>query len=558
MIDRSKLKKWFSVEELKRLNILLETITYADMITTRSDCRALLDGCHYDSAKGERFEKFCEQFIVQVTGRFKGKPLVLFAWQKTVFRRLFGWIRPDGTRRYKYLYLTVPKKNGKSAICAAISLFCLIADGESNAQCFLAANDRAQAGIVFNAAANYVKASPKLRKHLSIVPSTKRITFAKTYSFIQALSRETCTSDGIDASLVVYDELHLAPNREMFETLRYAGAARSQPLFIVITTAGSELDSVCGKEYQHHKKVLSGEVEDISMLPAIFEADLESDPSDPEVWRAANPSLGLTIQEDDVRDAYNQSVETGMLGNFKRRRLNIWAKDTSYWMPRDKWECLAADEFPSFEDLQDYPCWLGLDLAETMDINCLVAVWKASDSLYYTRQWFWCPEETIPVRSRETSIPYAQWAEEEWLLTSEGAVTDQDDILEFILDLSEKVMLQEIAYDPWQALASMTRLEIAGINTIKVPQTMAHLSESTKAVGRLIRNKELVHDGNPVMSWMVGNVVPIFDHNKNIRPSKKKSKEKIDGVAALVTAFARVIVADEEAELYEGTGIAVF
>ncbi len=553
------LTQWFTDSEIVEIEAKLKECPYPELITTRSDVVAYcFEGCYYDEVKAVRFEQFCERFITQVAGRFKQLPLKLFPWQKAIFRKLFGWLRPDGTRRFRYLYFSVSKKNGKSAICSALALYMLMADGESNAQIYCCAQDRTQAGIVFNTAANYVKASKNLSKYLKVIPSTKRITYERQYSFLRAISKDTSVADGIDAHMICFDEFHLSQNTSMYETLRYSGAARSQPLFVIITTAGDSLDTPCGKEYQYCKKVVSGEVVDTQCLSAIYEADLDDDPSDPDVWRKANPSLDLIIDEKDLSDAYNAAIETGQLSNFKRRRMNVWCKDSSFWISRDLWDKCRLKPFPSLEDLANYSCFFGLDIADTSDITALMMIWKSENGLLYVKPWFHVPEDTVHKRSIESNIPYTQWVDEGWLHTTEGAVTDFEMLEERIHDLSLQVNFSGLYYDPWSALALVNKLDAFGIECIKVPQTIGSLSEPMKFLERSIKNNSIVHDGNPVMTWMMSNVIVKHDYNRNCRPDRKASKDKIDGPAALITGLVGVLHGvEEDFEPYNGCGIAV-
>lgn len=524
-------------------------------IRTAADKKAVLEGCTFQIEKAERVREFCRKFIRHSTGQWAGKPFELLDWQwEQIVAPLFGWMKPDGFRRFDKAFVTVAKKNGKSALASALILYMLVADGEQGAQVYCAANDSKQANIVYRESVNMVEASPMLKQRLGIYRSTGRITYEQKNSFFSRMSADAYSKEGINPHAIIYDELHAAQNRVMWDTLKYAMVARQQPILMVITTAGKDTNGICYDQYKYAKQILKGEVLDTSFLAVIYESDPEDDIDDPETWRKANPSLGVTITENKFRSQVEEAkTSSRKMTTLFRYRLNRWVATEENWIEPAKWNACRG-EFPA--DLSTLPMWLGLDLADTDDINALVAVWKDED-LFYVRPFLWCPEDTVHDRSMQGVHPYHEWVRDGHLMTTPGAVTDYDIIKQCLLDLAEENSLQEVGYDPWQAQKLANELGIEGLPVTKVPQTLKHLSEPTKELEKLILTKKLVHDGNPCFAWMLGNVVLYQDSNENVRPDKKRSSEKIDGVAALVTALARATLSEVESEPYNGIGMVI-
>lgn len=524
-------------------------------IRTSADRKAVLEGCTFNIEAAERIREFCKKFIRHSTGKWAGKPFELLDWQwEQIVAPLFGWLKLDGKRRFDQAFVTVAKKNGKSTLASAIILYLLVADGELGAQVYCAANDSKQANIVYRECVNMVEASPLLKERLGIYRSTGRITYERKGSFFSRMSADAYSKEGINPHAVIYDELHVATNRIMWDTLRYSMVAREQPILTVITTAGVDTQGICYEQYIYAKKILSGEILDTSFLAVVYESEPDDDIDDPETWRKANPSLGVTIDEAKFKSQLEEAkTSPRKMTSFLRYRLNRWVETADRWIDPTKWQTCEG-KLPA--DLSLLPMWLGLDLADNSDINALVAVWKDEKQLF-VKPYFWCPEDTVRERMLEGVHPYHEWVRDGHMLTTDGAVTDYDEIKNLLVDLAENNALQQVAYDPWQALKIVNELSAEGIPCIKVPQTISHLSEPSKELERLVLGKEITHDGNPVMSWMIANVSITQDANENIRPNKKKSGEKIDGVAALVTALARVIVAENSSELFDGVGMVI-
>ncbi len=335
----------------------------------KADEVAVANGCYFDEAAADRVVQFFRRFLRHSKGQFAGKRFEPLPWQRdSILRPLFGWKRADGTRRFRRAYVEVPKKNGKSTLCAGLALYLAIGDGEPGAEVYSAAADRDQASIVFGEAVHMVEASPALLARLEVVRSSKRIVHSRSRSLYKALSADVATKEGLNIHGLIFDELHAQPNRKLWDTLKYGGAARRQPLFISITTAGFDRTSICWEQHCYAKSVLEGTVEDDSFFAFIAGADEKDDWKSPETWRKANPSYGDVLSvssfEDDFKDALGSPVKEAA---FKRYRLNIWTDQAVQWLPMDRWD--RCDAFPDPAELGGAECYGGLDLSTTTDVS---------------------------------------------------------------------------------------------------------------------------------------------------------------------------------------------
>jgi phage terminase large subunit-like protein len=388
-------------------------------IRCEADERAVAQGCRFDLASAERVRTFFRRFLRHSKGEWAGKPFELLDWQwEMVVGPLFGWLREDGSRRFRRSYIEVPKKNGKSSLFSGLGLYLLSADREPGAEVYSAAVDRDQASIVFLEAANMVDASPELSSRLQVVRSTKRIVFHRSRSFYRALSADVPAKEGINAHAVLIDELHAQKNRQMWDTLRYAGAARRQPLHLCVTTAGYDRHSICWEQHDYALKVLDGTIDDASFLGYIAAASDEADWTDPEVWRGANPSFGVTVSAEQFAEDCREARESAAKENsFRRYRLNQWTEQAVRWLSLEKWD--ACD---GTADLEGKTCFAGLDLSSTTDISALVLVFALEQGRYAALSFFWVPEEGARRRQDRDRVPYLPWIKQGYIEATPGEV----------------------------------------------------------------------------------------------------------------------------------------
>jgi phage terminase large subunit-like protein len=516
---------------------------------------------YYDKDAADYAVNFIE-CLSHTKGKWSGKPFELIDWQEQIIRDIFGTLKPNGYRQFNTAYIEIPKKMGKSELAAAVALLLCCGDGEERAEVYGCAADRQQASIVFEVAADMVRMSPALSKRVKILSATKRIVFQPTNSFYQVLSAEAYSKHGFNIHGVVFDELHTQPNRKLFDVMtKGSGDARTQPLYFLITTAGSDTKSICYETHQKAKDLLEGRKVDPTFYPVIYGADESDDWTDPKVWKKANPSLGITVGIDKVKAACESAKQNPAEENtFRQLRLNQWVKQAVRWMPMDKWDkcAFAVNE----EDLFGRVCYGGLDLSSSIDITAFVLVFPPEDEedKYIVLPYFWLPEETLNLRVNRDHVPYDVWEKQEHLKTTEGNVVHYGFIEKFIESLGEKYNIREIAFDRWGAVQMVQNLEGMGFTVVPFGQGFKDMSPPTKELMKLTLEEKVAHGGHPVLRWMMDNIFIRTDPAGNIKPDKEKSTEKIDGAVATIMALDRAIRCgnDTSASVYDGRGLLVF
>lgn len=528
---------------------------WAQWIRSAADERAVLNGCRFDLAAADHVVEFFARFLRHSDAPWTGQPFNLMDWQADdVIRPLFGWMRADGMRRYRMSYVEVPKKNGKTGLVGGVILYMLCADGEYGAKVYLAASDRNQAGEMFAASANLVKQSPFLNQAVKVIGSTKRMYYGAQNSQLVTLSADAYRNEGINAHCVAFDELHAQKTPVFFDALRYASAARRKPLFFTITTAGYDMNTICGEQHEYAEGVNSGTIEDDSFFGYIRAAKAEDDWTKEETWHKANPSLGVTIPIESFRaDCLEAIQKPRKINSFKRYRLNIWTQSETAWLRMDKWnapECCAPI---NMAELEGRRCWLGLDLSRTTDLSAMVAVFREGD-VYTWLSHFWIPGDNIVDRERRDKVPYSQWVDEGYITATDGNVIDYRFIEAMIVDWCGRFDVQEIVHDRWGARDLAQRLMEQGLPCVEFGQGFQSMSGPSKKLEELVLAAKIRHGGNPVQRWMADSCAIEMDPAENIKPSKKKSTKRIDGIVAGIMGTARAMM-DEGASVYEDRGM---
>ena len=520
----------------------------------------MLPTSHYDKKKADRAVTFIQN-LCHTKGKWAGKKFLLLPWQEQIVRDIFGIVRADGKRQFLTAYVEIPKKQGKSELAAAIALYLLYADGEASAEVYGAACDRNQASIVFDVAKQMVQMAPALIKRSKITAATKRIVNYSNAGFYQVLSAETGTKHGLNVSGLVFDEIHAQPNRKLYDVLtKGSGDAREQPLFFIITTAGTDKQSIC---YELHTKALdlkNGRKKDATFYPVVYGLAEGDDWNDEANWYKANPSLGHTISVERVREAYKNALENPAEENvFKQLRLNMWTNSTVVWIPEHIYD---RGKLPiDVAALEGRDCYAGLDLSSTSDITAFVLVFppRTEDEKYIVLPFFWLPEETLELRCRRDHVLYDVWERQGYINTTEGNVIHYGFIEQFIMDLGTHYHIKEIAYDRWNATQMVQNLEDEGFLMVPFGQGFKDMSPPAKELYKLLMEGNIVHGGNPVLKWMAQNVVMRQDPAGNIKPDKERSVEKIDGIVALIMGLDRCIRNGGPAEsVYDSRGLIVF
>ena len=523
--------------------------------------RFMLPTSHYDKAKADRAVKFIEN-LCHTKGKWAGKRFWLLPWQEQLIRDIFGIVKPDGYRQFRTAFVEICKKVGKSELAAAVALYLLYADNEPSAEVYGAAADRQQASIVFDVARQMVEMSPALLKRSKLMTATKRIVNYGNSGYYQVLSAEVGGKHGFSVSGLVFDEIHTQPNRQLYDVLTKGSSdARQNPLHFIITTAGTDRHSIA---YELHTKavdILEGRRVDPTFYPVVYGLKDDEDWEDESNWYKVNPSLGYTVDIERLRDAYREAKQNPADEvTFKWLRLNMWVSSTVAWIPDAIF--MKGNEEIDLAALEGRDCYGGLDLSSTGDITALVLMFppRDEDEKYILLPFFWVPEETIPQRVKAASVPYDIWERQGYLLSTEGNVIHYDFIEKFINDLAEKYHIVEIAVDRWNATQMIQNLEGDGFTMVPFGQGFASMSGPTKDFYRLLMEGQIIHGGHPVLRWMAGNVVVDTDPAGNIKVTKAKSKEKIDGIVAAIMALDRCIrnQTEPQGSVYDERGLLVF
>lgn len=523
--------------------------------------RFMLPTSHYDKAKADRAVKFIEN-LCHTKGKWAGKRFWLLPWQEQLIRDIFGIVKPDGYRQFRTAFVEICKKVGKSELAAAVALYLLYADNEPSAEVYGAAADRQQASIVFDVARQMVEMSPALLKRSKLMTATKRIVNYGNSGYYQVLSAEVGGKHGFSVSGLVFDEIHTQPNRQLYDVLTKGSSdARQNPLHFIITTAGTDRHSIA---YELHTKavdILEGRRVDPTFYPVVYGLKDDEDWEDEANWYKVNPSLGYTVDIERLRDAYREAKQNPADEvTFKWLRLNMWVSSTVAWIPDAIF--MKGNEEIDLAALEGRDCYGGLDLSSTGDITALVLMFppRDEDEKYILLPFFWVLEETIPQRVKAASVPYDIWERQGYLLSTEGNVIHYDFIEKFINDLAEKYHIVEIAVDRWNATQMIQNLEGDGFTMVPFGQGFASMSGPTKDFYRLLMEDQIIHGGHPVLRWMAGNVVVDTDPAGNIKVTKAKSKEKIDGIVAAIMALDRCIrnQTEPQGSVYDERGLLVF
>lgn len=520
----------------------------------------MLSTSRYDKKKADRAVTFIEN-LCHTKGKWAGTPFWLLPWQEQLIRDIFGIVKPDGNRQFRTAFVEICKKVGKSELAAAVALYLLYADNEPSAEVYGAAADRQQASIVFDVAKQMVEMSPALMKRSKLMGATKRIVNYGNAGYYQVLSAEVGGKHGFSVSGLVFDEIHTQPNRQLYDVLTKGSSdARQNPLHFIITTAGNDRHSIA---YELHTKavdILEGRRVDPTFYPVVYGLKDDDDWEDEANWYKVNPSLGYTVDIERLRDAYREAKQNPADEvTFKWLRCNMWVSSTVAWIPDAIY--MRGNEAIDVALLEGRDCYAGLDLSSTGDITALVLIFPPRDKneKYVLLPYFWIPEETIPRRVKANSVPYDIWEKQGYIMATEGNVIHYNFIEKFIMDLSEKYHILEIAVDRWNATQMIQNLEGEGFTIIPFGQGFSSMSAPTKEFYRLLMEGRIIHGGNPVLRWMAGNVVIDTDPAGNIKVTKAKSKEKIDGIVAAIMALDRCIRQEgQSGSVYDERGLLVF
>ena len=488
------------------------------------------------------------QFLRHSKGKWAGKTIDLEPWQQAIVWVLFGWQRrKTKTRRFRSGYVEIARKNGKTTMASGLALYMMLADGEAGAEVYSAATKRDQAKLAWDEAGRMVKASPYLRQHITVHKDKIFLKWDQTSKYVP-LGRDSDTMDGLNVHCAIVDELHAHRTSEIWDVLETGTGARTQALMFGITTAGFNQSSFCYERRKYTSQVLDGVIEDDSHFGIIFTLDEGDDEWDETNWIKANPNLGISVDLDDLREQARKAKELpSALTSFLTKRLNIWTRAAEHFIHPDKWRaCGGAFDVAA---LDGRTCYAGLDLSNTLDITAFVLVFPPSEDDPYFRVLprFWVPETAMHERSRRDQVPYDAWCRDGWITAIPGDVIDYEWIYRQIDEDAQRYDLQEIGFDRWGAAAIYLWMANRGMTVVQIGQGYASMSAPMKELEKLIVSRGLAHGDNPVLTWMAYNMVAMRDAAGNVKPDKKNSGEKIDGLVAMIMGLARATLHDPDA-----------
>lgn len=528
----------------------------------RLACQRHVDDLATGAERGMRFDQTAAQhvldffgFLRHSKGEWAGQVVELEPWQQAILWILFGWYREDGTRRFRTAYLECARKQGKSTLAAGVGLYLLIGDREPGAEVYSAATKRAQAKIVFDEATRMVKKSPSLRKKITCFRDNLHIE--NSASKFEPLGRDADSMDGLNVHGAIVDELHAHKTDEVWGVLETGTGSRRQSLMFAITTAGLNQDVFCFTLRDYLIKILEGIIEDDSFFGIIYTLDQGDDWTDEANWIKANPNLGVSVRLGELRDLASKARSiSSSLTHFLTKRLNIWTNAAELWIHPEKWKA-CGEEFDE-RDLAGRACYAALDLSNTLDLTAWVLVFPPAgdDPRYVILPRFWVPEDVIEER-RRNRVPYDAWVREGHITAIPGAVIDYEYIYEQIDRDAQVFDIKEVGYDRWGAAQVYLQMEKMGMTTVQIGQGYQSMSAPMKEMEKLIMSRGLRHGNNPVLTWNIHNLVATRDPAGNMKPDKRRSREKIDGAVAMIMGIDRATRHDPEAlaSVYDERGI---
>lgn len=537
---------------------------------TKAACRRQLDDLkfagsdkeypyEFDIDEAEYVCKFIE-LLPHVKGKWVGEKIKLEPWQIFIITTVFGWYsKADNSRRFRTVYIEVPRKNAKSTLTSGVSLYMLTGDNEPGAEIYSAATTRDQARIVFETARLMAKSDAGFRKRFGVAVLEHSIYETINSGKYVPLSAEGSTLDGLNIHFASIDELHAHKTRAVFDVLETATGSREQPLIWGITTAGFDRSGICYEQRNYVTSLLNATLlkhdglgypvkgnvaHDETYFGIIYTIDDSDDWTDPKCWIKANPNYGISVSEVDIEKLAKKAQKvTSARNNFLTKRLDVWVNASEAWMDMVKWEACANPEI-KLSDFAEEKCWIGMDLAEKKDFAAIVlAFWREGKLHVFPRLYL----NDDRIESGEND-QYEGWRENGHIIGNEGDITDFDQIKDDLIAFSKQFDLQEVPYDPAFSPYFATKLiNDHSIPMIEMRQTSLTFTAAIIELENLVLEKKLVFDGNPVLTWMMSNAVISTSKFSNLKSiSKERDTNKIDGIIALLLALARAMTSERE------------
>ncbi len=538
-------------------------------IRNAGDEHAIRNGCRFNERLADYAADFFPRFLCHSKGQWANQPFELTDWQKReIIHPLFGWVRPDGRRRFRRTYIEMPKKNGKSTLASGIGLYMLVGDNEAGAEIWSLGADRDQARIVHNEAINMIEASPELASVTKINRTNFNIGYVKTRSWYKAVSGAARGKQGANLHCAIIDELHEWLGTDTWERLRYAFRARREPLSFVITNAGDDLQSICYRQRQKADGILNGAIIDDDFFAMILAAPREDADAEIEavgegatdlpVARRCNPGIGTIIAETDLAADIKDAIHTpSEMPNLLRLTYGIWNTGVNPWLNSLDWEACRGDFTEA--DLELAVCAAALDMSRVKDMTALALIFPDEEVMGLYRQlvFFWMAEAAM--REQQHLVDYKSWVDAGLLRVGGEKVVESAIVEADMAEIFKRFSVTHMAFDPMYV--DETRLGDLYPDTeiIKFPQTIMQFAAPTAEYERLIINRELLHNGNDLLSWQAEHCCVKSDLNANIRPIKPEHGDirTIDGMVAGIMAL-RLVMVEDEASAYEDENVPMY
>lgn len=529
---------------------------------------------YFDAAKAERVCRFVEMMI-HTKGKWARTRIVLEPWQCFATAIPFGWMkRANKKRRFREVYIEVPRKNGKSAWAAALGNYMLAADGEMGSEVYCGASKEKQAWEIFGPARLMCQWNEDYRKAFNITVGAKNISILSNGSKFEPLIGNP--GDGASPHFAEIDEFHEHRGPELYDTMTTGMGAREQAMCWITTTAGFNTSGPCYTKRSNVIKTLEGVLDNPELFAVIYTIDENDDWQDFDVWKKANPNYGVSLFEDYLRSKYREAMQSAEKQNVNRcKHLNVWSNAAVGWINMAKWEA-CADPSLKMEQFVGYPCWVGVDLANKIDLTAMMFLFRVPSSSEFAEFLkgeyalfgkYYLPEETI---ERPENAHYRAWRDQGYLTQTPGARTDylylERDLKRvagvFDADMQDATdqkpqpyIVKELTYDPREAEYLMQNIRAwANFPCIEIQQSPAHISEPMKEFEALYLSGKLRHDGNPLLKWQASNVIRRESRNKSYYPAKERDENKIDGIVAAIMALSRAMTNEDHTSVYETRG----
>ena len=515
-----------------------QKVTFLNKTTNEEETHVYV----FDEYKGHRIINFIEKYCKQSKGRWAGKPLKLELFQKAMLEALYGFVDKDtGLRKYKKVIFFVARKNGKSVLDSAIATYMLTKDNEGGAEIYSVATKREQSKIVWEESKRMIKKSPILASRIRCLIGG--IYYDANDSYFRALASDSNSLDGLNAHLVIADEVHAWKDKNLLDVMYDSMSARTQPMLLETSTMGTIRQNVFDIEYDYASQVIDGTIQDETLLPIIYELDEEKEWTNEECWYKANPALGNIKSLKDLREKVERAKANPIeLVNLLCKDFNIRQNTVNAWLTFDD-----LNNEKIYQDWKDTYCIAGVDLSSTTDLTAATLLGVKNGEIRI-KQMYWIPANSLDKKVKDDRIPYDKWLKAGWLRLSGDSKIDYHDVTNWFLEEVRQNDLRPlyVGYDSWNAEYWKIEMQGLGFNMVEVRQGAKTMSTPMKVMKADLIDKKINYNNNPILKWCLSNTTVKMDSNENIQPDKEKSRQRIDGAVSLIDAYC--IFVDKQQE----------